>query len=255
MHALRCAVKRLDPESRAAFVQRGMTSQSDKVRALALEQLATLPPDSKHGSITRFWSEPALRDAITSNRRLCEAFVPFLRRQLRAQALDLSEATATLAAVARLWEGAVGPHVHVDIDRAARLEELAPWHDGASELGPPTEDEWAIWRALRQQKLEAGQVTPIHVLALRPPGPLQAVDRAVVDELMRRWRERWREPDRPDWQKFELLHFHQALLPFGGAELLDQLEELLAAAREIDDAMLVEQMEPALEQLRQAPKE
>lgn len=257
LRALSSTAARLDPEPRSAFVVRGLASRHEGVRALALKLLATLPLDpsqgSGHDAFTRYWAEPALRRAITSEDRLCEAFCPYLRRQLRAGALELAQASDTLQAVGRLWGGLAGTERGEDA-RAARLERAAPWHEGATELGPPTDEEWEAWRSLRRQVMESKpKVQAPSLLLVRPAGPLHPDDRAVIDWIMARWRRAWAAA--PDPTNLRGQHFHETLGVHFGLDGIDEpyvlecLEEVLAAVEVLDDS-IVEAIERQVEDLR-----
>lgn len=257
LRALSSTAARLDPEPRHAFVVRGLASQHDGIRALALRLLATLPLDptqgSGHDAFTRYWSEPTLRRAITSDERLCEAFCPYLRRQLRAGALELSQASDTLRAVGRLWGGLAGSERHQD-GRAARLERAAAWHRGAAELGPPTDEEWDAFRTLRRHVLDTKpKVKTPTLLLVRPAGPLHPDDRAVIDWIMARWRQAWAAAPDPTDLRGE--HFYETLgvhFGLGGIEdpyVLGCLEEVLAAIEVLDDSV-VDAVERQVDQLR-----
>ena len=256
--ALSATAARLDPGARHAFVERGFASPSQAVRALALEQLGTLPPDSSQGSIdatiSRFWSEPALRKAITSNIQLGEAFCPFLRRQLRAHALSLREAAATLGAIGRLW-GGVADGDRRDRESAAKLEQLAAWHEGATEIGPPTEEEWVAWRTLRRRRLEEEPRTSAQLLlSVRPPGPLEPDDRAVLDQLITPWRERWSGAsvlaECGNDFIMDTLHLIFGLREIDEPEVLEFFEHMLSVLRGLDEPILIDQVEPQVERLR-----
>jgi hypothetical protein len=259
LRALSSTAARLDPEPRHAFVVRGLASRHDGIRALALKLLATLPLDPTQGSgqdaFTRSWAEPALRRAITSEDRLCEAFCPYLRRQLRAGALELDQASDTLRAVGRLWGGLAGTERGEDM-RAARLERVAAWHEGATELGPPTEEEWEAWRALRRQVIESKpKAQAPSLLLVRPAGPLHADDRAVIDWIMARWRRAWaavRDPtDLRGAHFYETLGVHFGLDGIEDPYVLACLEEALGVIEVMDDS-IVEAIERQVEALRHA---
>lgn len=257
LRALSSTAARLDPEPRHAFVVRGLASQRDGIRALALTLLATLPLDPAKGSgqdaFTRYWAEPALRRAITSEERLCEAFCPYLRRQLRAGALDMSQASDTLRAVGRLWGGLSGDE-HGEEARAARLERAAEWHRGAGEVGPPTEEEWEAWRRLRRQVIESKpKVQAPSLLLVRPAGALHPEDRAVIDWIMERWRRAWVGVADPT--DLRGAHFYETLgvhFGLGGIEepyVLACLEEVLGVVAVLDDS-IVEAIERQVKELR-----
>lgn len=257
LRVLSTTAARLDPEPRHAFVMRGLASRHDGLRALALKLLATLPLDptqgSGHDAFSRYWAEPALRRAITSEDRLCEAFCPYLRRQLRARALDMSQAADTLRAVGRLWGGLSGDERGEEA-RATRLERAAEWHQGAGEVGPPTEEEWEAWRALRRQVMESKpKVQTPSLLLVRPAGPLHPDDRVVIDWIMARWRRAWAAVADPTDLRGE--HVHETLgvhFGLGGIEepyVLACLEEVLAVVEVLDDS-IVEGLERQVEALR-----
>lgn len=257
LRALSSTAARLDPEPRHAFVVRGLASPHEGLRALALRLLATLPLDPTQGSgqeaFTRYWAEPALRRAITSEDRLCEAFCPYLRRQLRAGALDLGQASDTLRAVGRLWGGLAGDERGED-GRVARLERAAEWHRGASEVGPPTEEEWEAWRRLRREVLQAKpKAQAPSLLLVRPAGALHPDDRTVIDWIMARWRRAWAAAPDPTDLRGE--HFYQTLgvhFGLGGIEdpyVLGCLEEVLAAIEVLDDS-IVDAIERQVNELR-----
>lgn len=257
LRALSATAARLDPEPRHAFVVRGLASSQGGLRALALKLLATLPLETAHGSgqdaFTRYWAEPALRRAITSEDRLCEAFCPYLRRLLRGGALDMSQASDTLRAVGRLWGGLSGDERGEEV-RATRLERAAAWHRGAGEVGPPTEEEWEAWRALRRQVMESKpKVQTPSLLLVRPAGPLHPDDRVVIDWIMARWRRAWAAVADPTDLRGE--HVHETLgvhFGLGGIEepyVLACLEEVLAVVEVLDDS-IVEGIERQVEALR-----
>lgn len=257
LRALSSTAARLDPEPRHAFVVRGLASPRGGIRALALRLLATLPLDPSQGSgqdaFTRYFAEPTLRRAITSEERLCEAFCPYLRRQLRAGALDLREASDALRAVGRLWGGLAGTEPGEDV-RAAKLERAAEWHRGASELGPPTNEEWDAWRAVRRHVLEVEpKIDAPSLLLVRPTGPLHPDDRAVIDWLMARWRRAWAAVSDPTDLRGK--HVHETLglhFGLGGIEdpyVLACLEEVLGVIEVLDDS-IVEAIERQVEELR-----
>ena len=165
---------------------------------------------------------------------------------------DLDQASDTLRAVGRLWGGLAGAE-REDV-RAARLERAAAWHQGADELGLPTEAEWEAWRTLRRHAIEAkpGIQAP-SLLRVRPAGPLHADDRAVIDGLMARWRRAWAAASDPTDLRGK--HFHETLglhFGLGGIEdpyVLGCLEEVLATIEVLDDS-LVEAIERQVNELR-----
>lgn len=257
--ALSSEVAKLDPESRHAFVVRGLASDNDDLRALALRQLAELPPDPGQDTFARYWAEPVLRRAILSDDGLCEIFCPHLRRELRAQALGLHEAATILDTIGRLWGGVTRAQVKVNEDRAASLERAAAWHQHATELGPPTEQEWAIWRALRRQAIdEEPEVSATSLLLVRPAGPMDPDDREIIDWLMARWRRARATASesgelRDDRNLLnDTLKLYFALSRVEEAHVLAAFEELLAATDRLLDDVLVEMIEEQVQKLRAA---
>ncbi len=245
VHALGATVARLEPEPREAFVVRGLASANDRIRALALAQLASAPADPSPGAsqaaFERYWADPALRRAIIGNAALSENFCPQLRRQLAAGELSLHETAKILSAIGRLWGGVESPDT--DEQRAERLARARAWHQDAGELGPVTEQEWARWRALRWQELdEHPDAHPGSLFAVRPPGPIDPDAHAIIERLMTRWREEWaaRDPEKVD----EALVFRALALclelPSAGKDefVLAQLDELVAVLREFHSPLL-----------------
>jgi hypothetical protein len=233
-------VARLEPIARRAFVTRGLGSEHHHIRVCALQQLVGLPPDppgSSAAAFARYWAEPALRRVIASDERLCQAFCPYLRRHLRAGALSVSEAAATLGAIGALWGGTAAADAQAW--RAARLERVMAWHGDAGEIGPPTEREWEAWRELRRQVLEdRPRVMGIELLRERPAGALHGDDRFVIDWLVDRWRRDWGSvtgaAERRNGYVGATMAVLFALVGVLDPYVIERLEQVLGQVREVD---------------------
>lgn len=257
--ALSSTAARLDPDAQRVFIVRALRSESNEVRTVGLQRLTTLPPDPSAGSIealfARWWAEPVLRRAMFSDHDLTDALCPHLRRCLRAGELSLHEAAATLRATGRLWGGTHHEDDDEDDERAARHERTAAWHEGATELGPPTDDEWAMWRSLRRDALaQTPKMQAPQLLQVRPAGPLHADDRDIIEQLMARWRRAWATaPDVAD-ERGDHVHESYGIL-FTIGHLVDPaivplLEEVAAAVQPFDT--LADMADEQLRELRQA---
>jgi hypothetical protein len=144
--------------------------------------------------VRRLFALPRYRAMFLADGDLGKRALPLLRAELRAGQLGFEEAATTLHLVNRLYGGlAVDPMLRITSEPSSEQQEeerreerraldafLGPEHL----QGPPTEEEWRAFRALRDQHQHRGVRDWGAGLMALPDGPWHPEDRAFLDRAL-----------------------------------------------------------------------
>jgi hypothetical protein len=195
-------IERLSPRKLRPLARQALSSPNEQVVSWALRQLLTelhrtSQDGSRLGAIHRFWKDARLRSVLA--KRHTALVLPLLRRELRANQLSLPEACLTMACIKTFYGGFApspdrSPRTPAQ-ESASRREEREKVRDllGPPSLrGPPTREEWAAFRTLRDRDAFAeskkDEQYNFSELEIAPPGKeWHPADRAFFTRAIKWW--------------------------------------------------------------------
>lgn len=179
---------------------KGVRSDDPDVCQWALEQLlgrAHRPREDGQPleTVERFWSMPRTRAAMLDHHALRWKSVVPLRRALREGTLDLEGAAAALSAIDHVYGGmahgvafGVREPERAEAERGEHRKELKAYLGPRALHGPITDEEWRIYRSLRDAAMRAGTVTTwrnvLTHFPVVPEGPWDPSDFAVIEHAL-----------------------------------------------------------------------
>lgn len=180
-------------EQLAALTARAAASDERELKIWALEQqsgrLAPSEADEREALVQAWLADPDTRELVLRS-ALCRArLLPWLRRELRAGALDLSDARAVISTIGELHGGVVetdplarrSGELEAAERRAAARAALGPWLE-ATPTGPPSSEEWTQLRAYTRAAFDSDK--PMFIsLDVLPVGPWTPADLELLDAL------------------------------------------------------------------------
>ncbi|MSP63436.1 MAG: hypothetical protein EXR72_24450 [Myxococcales bacterium] len=150
---------------------------------------------SKGKLAARLYADPRYHQAILDTTTLRDKVLPLQRAELRRGELDFRGASATLRQITTLWGGAGRRHgflprheVDEEKGRRASRRALAGFLGPRALQGPPTDEEWRIYREARSRCGFATRHDWLEALTNLPEGPWQPIDRAVLEQGLATWR-------------------------------------------------------------------
>ena len=216
------------------IAERAAASEHDDVATWGWELLADrLHDPSRDGPIERLHErlldDPRTRELVLKSRELGGVLFGALRRRLRAGELDFALARKAFQAIEECFGGTTGMMGWLsDAFRHREREYKAPPPGLLPEYaGPPTEEEWVIFRRLRDASLlaaagpdEADQA--VHdAVEILPRGPWDPADRPLLDRLIADFRA---DPD----ESGARVHLAYVLAAKPSLDSLALLDEVLA---------------------------
>jgi hypothetical protein len=173
--------------------EQALVSEDDDTATWALSALLGPAHDrardgTRAAVVRRFFAEPRYRALLGRTGALAELAIPELRAELRAGRLGFAAARNALTWITCLWGGAA-PIVYFGSTREAPAKDpgkaerakLKGLLGPAALQGPPTDEEWERYRAARAAEPPHDWITWREQMALMPPGPWHAADRALLD--------------------------------------------------------------------------
>lgn len=184
-------------ELRAA-AERALASELDATVAWGLKRL--LGPLHKVGRdpprpvlVRRFFADPRLRRVLVGRDDLAARALPLLREELREGKLEWPEAEVAMRIIDHLYGGLADSGYFQRRARtpAAAEEQLRKQRAevraflGPRKLqGPPTAEEWVLYRAARARQALRGYDVWRVALEILPQGPWTPEDRALLEQAL-----------------------------------------------------------------------
>ena len=196
-HSCTAILLRLQNAELRPIADRAALSEDKKTTIWAWELLLNrlLDPErdgTRQEVLAKLCADPAHLAVVRSSSELTLMALGVLRPMLSSGQLDFKTASLLLNRIDDCWGGVIGPMSWSVISSRLR-HPRSPVPDGLPSQwqGPPTQDEWAILRRLRDAALAAAE-PEAHSTALNtlPAGPWAPEDQPLLDELLRGWEQR-----------------------------------------------------------------
>jgi hypothetical protein len=193
---------RLPPQELRALVERILARPTGKMTQWAIEQLLGKAYDPERDPpvpefLRQLYEDPRYRQCMRDSYELQPKLCPLLRLELRAGSLDFRQARTAISVLTRVYGGAERQDwMSLRYDREKEEEErrlklreaLAEFLGPEALQGPPTDEEWDLYRAARDEQGQAERSDWLLSLSLMPKGPWHPADRALFEAAVAEWR-------------------------------------------------------------------
>lgn len=193
---------RLPPSELRALVERILARPPGKTTPWALEQLLGKAYDPERDPpgpefVRQLYEDPRYRQGMRDSYELQTKLCPLLRAELRAGGLDFRQARTAISVITRIYGGAERQDwMSLRYDRDKEEEErrlklresLAEFLGPEALQGPPTEEDWDLYRAARDAPGHPDRTDWLLSLSLMPKGPWHPADRALLEAAVAEWR-------------------------------------------------------------------
>jgi hypothetical protein len=143
--------------------------------------------------VRRFFAEPRFRRVLVGRDDLAAHALPLLRQELRAGKLAWPEAEVAMRIIEHLYGGIADSgyfrrRARTPAEAEAQLRrqraEFRPFLGPKALQGPPTDEEWRLYRAARGQHALRGYDVWRVALEILPEGPWAPDDRALLEHAL-----------------------------------------------------------------------